>query len=84
MMSNTTDVQPDMNIRGNRTFAPLLVINLDVRDSATEAGVAAPLALALCQNIQKLGDSWERGLEAVMNAFEQQHKRRPLYAVCYY
>jgi RNA polymerase II subunit A C-terminal domain phosphatase SSU72 len=73
-----------MHLRGNRLFVPLLVINLDVRDNATEAGVAAPQALALCQSIQKLGEGWEGGLEGVLNAFEQQHKRRPLYAVCYY
>ena len=76
--------RPDMHLRGNRLFVPLLVINLDVRDNATEAGVAAPQALALCQSIQKLGDGWEGGLEGVLTAFEQQHKRRPLYAVCYY
>lgn len=76
----------DMAVRGGRSLQPLLVLNLDVRDNATEAGVAAPLALSLCQSLQAAvaGGGWEAQLERILLAFEQVHKRRPLYAVSYY
>ena len=77
----------DMAARGGRTQQPLLVLNLDVRDSATEAGVAAPLALQLCQALQAAAATpagWEGQLEAILLAFEAQHKRRPLYSIAWY
>jgi RNA polymerase II subunit A C-terminal domain phosphatase SSU72 len=73
-----------MRVRGGNSFRPLLVLNLDVRDNATEAGVAAPLALGLCKDLQAAGDAWEAALEGILSAFETKYNRRPLYAVCYY
>lgn len=74
----------DMHLRGGRTLQPLLVLNLDVRDNATEAGLAAPLALSLVQALQQAGDGWEGQLVEVLSSFEATHARRPLYAICYY
>jgi hypothetical protein len=76
----------DLRVRGGRTLHPVLVVSLEVRDNATEAGLAAPLALSLCQSLQAAaaGPGWESQLEALVSAFEGAHRRRVLYAVAYY
>jgi hypothetical protein len=63
---------------------PVLVINLDVKDNAAEAAVAAPQALALCAQLAAAADDWEGCLEGVLAEFEAAHARRPLYSICYY
>eukprot|EP00889_Picochlorum_renovo_P006127 jgi/Picre1/33157/NNA_008482.t1 len=40
---------------------PCAVINMEVKDSASEAQVAAPHALKLCTMIADVGEDWERG-----------------------
>jgi hypothetical protein len=80
-------LSPDMELRGGKTHEALLVLNLDVRDSAAEAGVAAPLALGLCRALQEAAGTpagWEGRLESILHGFEVQHGRRPLYAVAWY
>jgi hypothetical protein len=74
----------DLQSRGGRGMRPVLVINLDVKDNAAEAAVAAPQALALCTQLAAAGDDWEGCLEGVLAEFEATHARRPLYSICYY
>ncbi len=74
----------DLHARGGPGLAPVLVLNLDVRDNAAEAAVAAPLALELCRALAAAGDDWEGALEGVLAAFEATHARRPIYSICYY
>ena len=76
----------DLAARGGRTLQPVLVLNLDVRDNAAEAGIAAPLALALCQSLAAAAAAggWEGHLERILRAFEEREGRRPLYAVGFY
>ena len=77
----------DVSARGGKLMQPLLVINLDVRDNATEAGLAAPLALSLCQSLQAAAagpGGWEGALEALLLSFEKETGRRPLYAIGWY
>ena len=62
----------------------MLVLNLDVKDNASEAAAAAPLALQLCTRLGAAGDDWEGALDAIVAEFEATHGRRPLYALCYY
>ncbi len=73
-----------MQARGGAGLRPSLVLNLDVKDNASEAAAAAPLALALCRVLSAAGDEWESHLEAILSEFEAAHARRPLYAICFY
>ena len=41
----------DMNSRQQVTMKPLLVLNIDVKDSYQEAAKAAPLAAKLCEMV---------------------------------
>ena len=62
---------------------PLLVINLDVKDSHDEAVLAAPQALKLCRMIEASED-WECECDEIMDRFEAEEGRRPLYSICFY
>ena len=62
----------------------MLVLNLDVKDNATEAAVAAPLALSLCGAIAAYGDDWATAVDGLLAQFEATHARRPLYRICFY
>lgn len=61
---------------------PCIVINMEVKDSASEALLAAPEALKLCQAIQEAGDDWEDSIEEVLSEFTKQG-RSVEYDVCY-
>ena len=62
----------------------MLVLNLDVKDNATEAAVAAPLALGLCGALAAAGDDWAAAVDGILAQFEAVHARRPLYRNCFY
>lgn len=72
-----------MNRPEPKTQEPLLVINLDVKDSHEEASIAAPLALELCEMIEASED-WECEIEDIIDRFQASAGRRPLYTVCFY
>lgn len=42
----------DMNKRPQTMLKPLLVVNMDVKDNAEEASLAAPQALKLCSMVR--------------------------------
>ena len=62
---------------------PMLIINLDVKDTPAEAKKAGGEALALCRSLDALGEDWAEGLEPTMDAFMAATARRPLYTVVY-
>lgn len=74
----------DMQSRTQQTLRPLLVVNMDVKDSHEESLIAAPQALRLCQLLQDGGETWEDQIDAVMDTFEAETGRRPLYQLCFY
>ena len=61
----------------------LLVVNLDVADSHENALAAAPQALKLCQMIEASED-WECECDEIMDKFQAEEGRRPLYSVLFY
>ena len=67
----------------NAKGTPCLVINLDVRDSHEDAVNAAPMALKLCEMIEKCED-WECEIDEIIDQFEEEVGIKPLYSVCYY
>ncbi|KAK9817809.1 hypothetical protein WJX72_002542 [[Myrmecia] bisecta] len=73
----------DMNSRSQSSMKTLLVINLDVKDNATEAANAAPLALRLCEMLQA-ADDWEDEIDEIIAKFEDETGRKPLYTICFY
>ncbi len=67
----------------NAKGVPCLVINVDVRDSHEDAVNAAPIALKLCEMIEKC-DDWECEIDEIMDELEEKVGIKPLYSVCYY
>ena len=67
----------------NAKGVPCLVINLDVRDSHEDAVNAAPMALKLCEMIEKCED-WECEIDEILDQFEEEVGIKPLYSICYY
>lgn len=62
---------------------PCLVINIDVKDSASEAALAAPHALLLCKMIED-ADDWEAEIDDILMEFSNDTKRNvPEYDVCF-
>jgi len=61
----------------------VLVINLDVKDTHDEAALAAPQALKLCEMLETSED-WECNLDDIVDRFQQQTGRRPMYTICFY
>jgi hypothetical protein len=74
----------DLQSREGARLRPVLVLNLDVKDNATEAAVAAPLALGLCGALAQYGDDWAVAVDGLLAQFEAAHARRPLYRICFY
>lgn len=80
-------VEESMPTRPVVEVCPCLVVNLEVKDSHEEAAVAAPQALRLAQALEQMavtanGD-WAAGLEELLDRFQQETGRRPLYTVCW-
>jgi len=73
----------DMSGRVQTAMRPLLVVNVDVKDSHEEAARVAPQALALCRALEACA-SWEAGVDAALAEFERKFKRRAFYTVCFY
>lgn len=48
-----TALTADMNKRPQTMLKPLLVVNMDVKDNAEEASLAAPQALKLCSMVRR-------------------------------
>ena len=76
------NVVEDMRRRGGGG-EPMLVINLDVKDSHDEALLAAPQALKLCRMIEASED-WECECDEIMDKFQAEEEgRRPIYSICF-
>ena len=75
------NVVDDMRRRGGGG-EPMLVINLDVKDSHNEALRAAPQALRLCQMVEASED-WECECDEIMDRFQAEEGRRPIYSICF-
>jgi len=76
-------VVEDLMGRDSESGASVLVVNLDVKDNHEEAALAAPQALKLCEMLEA-SDDWESDLDDIVDRFQQQCKRRPLYTICFY
>jgi RNA polymerase II subunit A C-terminal domain phosphatase SSU72 len=74
----------DMAGRVQTAMRPLLVVNIDVKDSHEEAARVAPQALALCRALEACEGGWEAGVDACLADFERKFKRRAFYTVCFY
>ena len=62
---------------------PCLVVNLEVKDSLTEATTAAPDALKLCRWLEE-ADDWESEVEAILQKFAEETGRdEPQYEWCF-
>ena len=63
---------------------PCVVINLEVKDTTSDAVASAPDALCLCQSIASAGDDWEGAVEDILEFFAEKRGREvPEYDVCY-
>jgi RNA polymerase II subunit A C-terminal domain phosphatase SSU72 len=74
----------DMSSRVQTAMRPLLVVNVDVKDSHEEAARVAPQALALCRALEACEGGWERGVDGALAEFERKFRRRAFYTVCFY
>mmetsp|Transcript_18122 Transcript_18122/g.58609 ORF Transcript_18122/g.58609 Transcript_18122/m.58609 type:complete len:114 (+) Transcript_18122:123-464(+) len=74
----------DLQSRPQVTLKPVLVVNLDVRDTNEEAKIAAPLALQLMEMLEAAGDDWESEVDNIVDRFQQTTGRRPLYTIWFY
>lgn len=72
----------DMNGR-QQLLRPVLVVNLDVKDSHEEAALAAPHALSLCTMIDA-SEEWEDNVEGIVQRLYRETGRKAIYTVCYY
>jgi RNA polymerase II subunit A C-terminal domain phosphatase SSU72 len=61
---------------------PCVVINMEVKDSAAEAQIAAPHALELCTLISEC-DDWEEDIEEILETFSSKTGRSMSYDICY-
>ena len=53
------------------------------KGTRSSLALAAPQALRLCQMIEASED-WECECDEIMDKFQKEEGRRPLYAVCFY
>jgi RNA polymerase II subunit A C-terminal domain phosphatase SSU72 len=74
----------DYREKGGRGQRPVLVVNLDVRDSHRDSVEAAPRALKLCRALEAR-EEWEGEVDGIMREFETSEGMMGLlYTVCYY
>ena len=74
----------DYREKSGKGQQPVLVVNLDVRDSHRDSVEAAPRALKLCRALEASED-WEGEADGIMREFEASEGIMGLlYTVCYY
>jgi hypothetical protein len=79
------DMSARGSARGGGATRPLLVVNLDVPDTAGDAAAAAPLALGLCKSLEAVPDGeWEDALDEICDGFQAETGRPLLYTICYH
>ena len=71
------------DLSGSEARYPCVVINIEVKDTASEAVASAPDAVHLCQAIAKAGDDWEDCIEDVLEDFRETRGREVDYDICY-
>lgn len=76
-------VVDDLNRRPQQLLRPVLVVNLDVKDSHEEAALAAPHALRLCSLVEA-AEEWEDEIETAVEQLFLETGRRAIYTVCFY
>lgn len=73
----------DLNKRPQGRLLPVLVINLDIKDSHEEAGLAAPHVLKLC-NMLEAAEEWEDEIEDIVNRLSIETGRKAIYTICFF
>lgn len=73
-------VVKEMNERDG--CAPMLVVNMDVKDRHEESAIAAPHVLQLCQMLEEAED-WEDQVDEIMEGFAKETGMKPLYTICF-
>lgn len=75
----------DMEERGGpKTYRPLHVLGLDVRDNHVEAERGANDTLALIQTLEAFGDDWEDRLDDVLEDFNRRTGKEVTHVILYY
>ncbi|KAI5074457.1 hypothetical protein GOP47_0010418 [Adiantum capillus-veneris] len=73
----------DLQNRDLGLMKSVLVVNIDVKDNHEGAAIGARLALEFCRLLETV-DTWEDEIDNVVQKFEKQHRRRPIYSVGFY
>eukprot|EP00195_Chlamydomonas_chlamydogama_P012831 CAMPEP_0202895048 /NCGR_PEP_ID=MMETSP1392-20130828/4324_1 /ASSEMBLY_ACC=CAM_ASM_000868 /TAXON_ID=225041 /ORGANISM="Chlamydomonas chlamydogama, Strain SAG 11-48b" /LENGTH=185 /DNA_ID=CAMNT_0049579933 /DNA_START=246 /DNA_END=803 /DNA_ORIENTATION=+ len=76
-------VVEDLHRRPQALTRPVLVVNLDVKDSHEEAALAAPHALRLCQLLEA-AEEWEDEVDSIVLQLHNETGRRAIYTICFY
>lgn len=70
----------DLHHREQLYHKPVLIINMNVKDSHEEAANAAQQALRLCQMLES-NEDWEDEIDQIIEAFHTETGRRATYAI---
>ncbi|ONK58384.1 uncharacterized protein A4U43_C09F11740, partial [Asparagus officinalis] len=62
---------------------PVLMLNMDVKDSHEEAAAGAKLALDLCMQLEA-AKSWEDEIDDIVRTFEKENNKSLLFNVSFY
>ncbi|KAH7405547.1 hypothetical protein KP509_15G075200 [Ceratopteris richardii] len=76
-------VMEDLQDRGHNFMKSVLVVNVDVKDNHEGAALGARLALEFCRLVESV-ESWEDEIDSIVQKFEKQHNRRPIYSIGFY
>jgi RNA polymerase II subunit A C-terminal domain phosphatase SSU72 len=72
-----------LELVGSRTFRPVHVLNIDIKDNHEEATLGAFLVLKLC-NMMKHVEDLEDDMEGIIHDFEDENGRTLLHCVLFY
>lgn len=76
-------VVDDLNSREHKLMKPVLIINMDVKDSHEEAANGGKLALDLCMEVEAV-EFWEDKVDDIISSFERANQRRLHYNISFY
>merc|ERR1712224_926752 len=68
-----------MDSRVGLQIKPLIVININVQDSAEEAFAMGNQIINLCESLQNCATELEENIDSVLEAFENETERTSLY-----
>ncbi|KJE92700.1 Ssu72 protein [Capsaspora owczarzaki ATCC 30864] len=72
-----------LEARDSRTFRPVHIINIDIKDNHEEATVGAALIFKMCQAFDQ-ADDLEVKIEEVLDEFQRKHARTLLHSIAFY